>query len=38
VKRSIFLEDYAIGVSDEWLKAAALDDLGTVLRSAPLGE
>lgn len=38
VKRSIFMEDYAIGLSEEWLKAAALSDLGTVLRSVPISE
>lgn len=38
VKRSIFMEDYAIGLSDEWLKVAALSDLGTVLSSVPLSE
>ncbi len=38
VKRSIFMEDYAIALSDDWLKAAALDDLATVLRSVQLSE
>jgi hypothetical protein len=38
VKRSIFMEDYAIGLSDQWLKAAALDQLGTVLQSLPLSD
>ncbi len=38
VKRSIFLENYAIALSDDWLRAAALDDLATVLTSVPLGE
>jgi hypothetical protein len=38
VKRSIFLEDYAIGLSDEWLKAAALDDLDSVLQAFPVGD
>lgn len=36
VKRSIFLDDYAIALSETWLKAAALDDLADVLRSVPL--
>jgi hypothetical protein len=38
VKRSIFMEDYAIGLSKDWLKAAQLDDLSNVLRSLPLAE
>lgn len=38
VKRSIFLEDYAIGLTEDWLKAAALSDLGTVLSSVQLSE
>jgi hypothetical protein len=38
VKRSIFTEDYAIGLSDDWVKAAALSDLATVLSSVPLNE
>lgn len=36
VKRSIFMEDYAIGISDNVLKAAALDNLSEVLQSLPL--
>lgn len=36
VKRSIFLEDYAIGLSKDWLEASQLDNLDSVLRSLPL--
>ncbi|MBI5538194.1 MAG: beta-propeller domain-containing protein [Deltaproteobacteria bacterium] len=37
VKRSIFMGDYAIGISDGEFKVAALSDLDTVLQSIPLG-
>jgi hypothetical protein len=38
VKRSIFMEDYAIGLSEDWLKASALDNLDSVLQSLPLSD
>jgi hypothetical protein len=36
VKRSIFMGDYAIGLSDTTMNVAALSDLGNVLQSIPL--
>lgn len=37
VKRSIFMDDYAIGISDSRYQVAELSDLSNVLRSLPLG-
>ena len=38
VKRSIFMDDYAIGISDALYQVAPLSDLGSVTRSLPLGQ
>ncbi|HOU91762.1 MAG TPA: beta-propeller domain-containing protein, partial [Polyangiaceae bacterium] len=36
VKRSIFMDEFTFGISDELLNVAATADLGSVLRSVPL--
>jgi uncharacterized secreted protein with C-terminal beta-propeller domain len=38
VKRSIFMDDYAIGISDSKYQVAALSKLGDVLQTLPLGQ
>lgn len=38
VKRSIFMDDYAIGISDTLYQVAPLSNLSTVMQSLPLGQ
>lgn len=38
VKRSIFMDDYVIGISDTQLQVAKLDTMGDVLQSIPLAQ